>query len=135
VSSARLVLNALKMNKAQDVEVYRINNDWPQVSCSPGGDICTQPYCAECKPLYEASPSLLSSVKVSSLGDYYVDVTDAVKKACGGDKKLSLQIRGDEGVWDISGVSSCGADYEWNEYGVSFQSTGTKMPRLQVFSP
>ncbi|MBN2250781.1 MAG: hypothetical protein JW724_01730 [Candidatus Altiarchaeota archaeon] len=134
VSSARLVLTAVKVNKAQDVEVYDINDDWSQVSCSPGGDICTQPYCSECKPLYDASPNLLSSVKVSSLGDYYVDVTAAVKSACNSDRRLSLQIRGDEDVWDISGVSSCGLNDQWKEYGVSFQSTGTRIPHLQILT-
>jgi len=111
---ARLGITISSVKKNQDLSIYRIDSPWKPVSCEPGGDICTQPYCEECRPIYEASGSLIAASTAYTGGDISFDVTDAVSRAYArGLKNLSLQIRGEEDGWESSGTASCGAENAW----------------------
>jgi hypothetical protein len=129
---AGLRISVTSVNKVQDVSLYRIGSSWKPVSCVAGGDICTQPYCGECEALYSASGSLISK-KLSAGGDIYFDITEAVSKAySSGQKTLSLQLRGEEDVWESSGSASCGGRNSWRTQDYEIRGDNYIGPRLTL---
>jgi hypothetical protein len=119
VAGARLGLAASGASKAQDVSVYSVSG-WSQVSCVPGGDICAKPSCEECAPLFDLSGQKLGTTNIPGPGKYFVDVTEAVKKAYQSkDTKVFLQLRGKEDYPATEG--SCGAGKDWTRYDLNFR--------------
>ena len=130
---AKLKLSVTQVNKIQDLSLYKIGSTWKPVSCEAGGDICTQPYCGECKALFDASGSIISSNRIYSTGDVSFDVTDAVRKAySSGQKTLSLQLRGTEDIWDSSGSASCGGRNAWQTQDLEIRGDDYSGPRLTL---
>ena len=129
VAGARLGLTASGASKAQDVSVYSIPA-LQDVFCLPGGDICAQPYCSECKPLFDASGQQLGTTYVAGPGKYYVDLTEAVKEAYQNEaRRVSLQLRGKEDYSADSG--SCGTGKDWIQYDLNFRGK-TDAPYLEI---
>ena len=131
--SARLNMVSSKVNKIQEVSVYSAGNTWMPVSCSAGGDICTQPYCAECKPVYYLLGGVEDRAQVGNDGTYSFDVTGLVNSAySGADKTVSLQVRGLEDLWNTEGASSCGEANDWTHQDVEFYGMGPSQPYLEI---
>jgi len=129
VAGARLGLVASGASKAQDVSVYSVSG-WSQAFCVPGGDICAQPYCSECKPLFDASGQQLGTTYVAGPGKYYVDLTEAVKEAYQNEaRRVSLQLRGKEDYSADSG--SCGTGKDWTRYDLNFRGKADA-PYLEI---
>ena len=117
--SARLVLPVSDVNVPQSLSVYSLAGSVVPVSCVPGGDICTKPYCAECDSLFENASILDSSTRTIGAGKIYVDVSSAVREAYNaGRQNVSLQIRGKEDVWSEEKEGSCGVDSKIKKYDV-----------------
>lgn len=94
LSAASVHVFVSDVRKAQELGVYLVSSSWGSVSCEAGGDICVQPYCGECKPLFDVSSSLLSYKMVGSVGEVSFDVTEAVQEAySSGGNSVSLQVR------------------------------------------
>ena len=128
---AKLKLSVTQINKIQDLSLYKISSSWQPVSCEAGGDICTQPYCGECKTLFDASGSIISSNKVYSTGDISFDVTDVVSKAySSGQKTIALQLRGMEDLWESSGRASCAGQDAWQAQDIEIPGDDYNGPRL-----
>ncbi len=132
ILGAKLYLKASESGGKQTVNVYSVNKIPEAVKCLPGGDICTKPYCGECKPLYELDGTVASSAEVSSAGQYSFDVTNQVEDKLIGDGTVSLQIRGAEGLWESLGQSSCTVENDWDKKDISFDAGGRDGPYLEV---
>ena len=134
ILGARLFLNAKNVNKAQAVTIYSTTNDkWGAASCTPGGDICAQPWCKECLPLYDFAGEKGSSVYIEGLGEYSLDVSEYVKGTIGkGDRYASLQLMGQEDQWSAEGEKTCAKQGEWASQDMEFYGTGDKGPYLEV---
>ena len=134
ILGARLYLNAKTVNKAQTIIVYSTTNDkWQPSGCVPGGDICAQPWCKECLPLYDFAGKQESSVQVNGAGEYSLDVSDYLKESIGkGDKYASLQVMGREDEWSVEGEKTCNAVGQWTNQDVAFSGTGSSSPYLEV---
>ena len=129
VAGARLGLTTSGANKAQDVAVYSVPG-WSQAFCVPGGDICAKPSCEECRPVYDLSGQQLGTTNVPGPGKYYIDVTDAVKKAYqSGGRTVFLQLRGKEDYSADTG--SCGAGKDWTRYDLNFRGKADA-PYLEI---
>jgi hypothetical protein len=97
INHAVLRLQAKSVNKPQTIEVYAAKDDWEGKTCASGGDICTQPYCAECSGPYDIPGQRISSQTVGDTTTYSFDITDYVKDEYSkGTRFVSLQIRGVE---------------------------------------
>jgi hypothetical protein len=128
---AKLKISVSSVNKMQDISLYKISSSWQPVSCKAEGDICTQPYCGECKALFDASGSLISSERASSARDLSFDITEAVERAySSGQKTLSLQLRGTEDIWESSASASCGGQNAWQTQDVEIRGDDYSGPRL-----
>ncbi len=132
VLGAKLYLKASDVGGKQAVNVYSVNKIPEVVKCLPGGDICTKPYCGECKPLYDLDGTVASSVEISSAGQYSFDVTNSMKDKLAGGGIVSLQVRGAEGLWESLGQSSCTVENDWDKRDVSFDAGGRDGPYLEV---
>ncbi len=130
ILGARLYLKAKNVNKAQAVTVYSTTNDrWEPTGCVPGGDICAQPWCKECLPLYDFAGKQESMVYVESPGEYSLDVSDYVKTEISkGDKYASFQLMGQEDEWNAEGEKSCASVSQWTSQEVEFYGTGVNAP-------
>jgi hypothetical protein len=133
ISGARLNLYSNSVGKSQKLGVYSVDSDWAGVSCVPGGDICTKPYCGECAPMHNLGGSLQSTTDVVSPGPVGLDVSSLVKEAYSrGDRYVSVQVRGAEGVWEKDGDSSCSLLDGWEKLDVSFDSVSGNGPYLEI---
>ncbi len=132
IIGATLHLKASDIGKSQTVQVYSVDKIPEAVKCLPGGDICTQPYCGECKPLYDIDGTVASSTEISSTGQYSFNLTNQLKDKMAGDGIVSLQIRGAEGLWESQGQSSCSVENEWDKRDVSFDAGGRDGPYLEI---
>ncbi len=132
ILGAKLYLKASEVGGKQTINVYSVNKIPEAVKCLPGGDICTKPYCGECKPLYDIDGTVASSAELSSTGQYSFDVTNQLKEKIAGDGIVSLQIRGAEGLWENQGQSSCSVENDWDKRDVSFDAGGRDGPYLEV---
>ncbi len=134
ILGARLYLNAKTVHKAQALTVYSTpNNKWSPAGCVPGGDICAQPWCKECLPLYDFAGKKESSVYVEGTGEYSLDVSDYVKSELGkGDKYASFQLMGQEDEWSTEGEKTCAAVGQWTSQEVEFYGSGDSGPYLEV---
>ncbi len=134
ILGARLYLNAKTVNKAQTVTVYSTtNNKWSPAGCTPGGDICAQPWCKECLPLYDFAGKKESSVDVTVPGEYSLDVSNYVKSEISkGDKYASFQLMGREDEWSTDGEKTCAAVGQWTSQEVEFYGTGSNGPYLEI---
>jgi len=122
VSSAILNLGVHSVKKDQSVTVYSANNKWEETLCIASGDICTQPYCPECSPLYDLGESSIGSVKIAATGSYPIDVSDYVRQKSS-ERYVSFQIRGsEEDRWGREGTSSCIAPQSWDKYDIEFKT-------------
>jgi hypothetical protein len=118
IAAVKLFLTADQVNKLQDISVYAVSDDWKGANCMAGGDICTQPYCAECAQSTDLSGTLQQSARVNGPGVYAFDITDYVKaKYAKGDRYATFQIRGSEDK------DACGGVSQWKSYDVEFAST------------
>ena len=131
ILGAKLYLKASEVGGKQTVNVYSVDKIPEVVKCLPGGDICTKPYCGECKPLYDIDGTITSSGEISSAGQYSFDVTNSVKDRLGGGI-VSLQIRGAEGLWESQGQSSCSIENDWDKRDISFDAGGRDGPYLEI---
>ncbi len=120
IQSARLNMVSSNIGKPQTVSVYSLDKDWSSVKCVPGGDICSQPYCGECAGVYNLSGTLQSSLDVSTPAEYSFDVTNLVKDKYAAGQQVSLQVRGQEGLWEKDGQSTCLLSNAWDKRDVSF---------------
>ncbi len=132
ILGAKLYLKASEFGGKQTINIYSVNKIPEVVKCLPGGDICTKPYCGECKPLYDIAGTLASSAEMSSAGQYAFDVTNPVKEKLAGDGIVSLQIRGEEGLWESLGQSSCSIENDWDKRDISFDAGGRDGPYLEI---
>ena len=132
ILGAKLHLKASEVSGIQTANVYSVSKIPEAVKCLPGGDICTKPYCGECKPLYDIDGTIASSAEISSAGQYSFDVTNSVKEKLAGDSMVSLQVRGVEGLWESQGPSSCTVENEWDKRDVSFDAGGRDGPYLEI---
>ena len=131
--SARLNMVSSKVNKIQEVSVYSTGTTWAPVSCTAGGDICTQPYCAECRPVYDLLGGIEDKAQIGNDGKYSFDVIGLVNSAYSGtDKTVSLQVRGVEDLWNTEGASSCGKLVDWARQDVEFYGMGPSQPYLEM---
>ena len=130
IASARLHLPVSEVGKTQTVEIYSIDSMPDAVKCVAGGDICTKPYCGECKPLYDLGGTKISSAPISS-GDYSFDVSHIVKEKAASAGTVSLQIRGLEGLWDTDKENSCSLENNWDKRDISF-TAGADGPYLEI---
>jgi len=118
IASVKLFLTADQVNKMQDITVYAVADNWQGANCIPGGDICTQPYCAECAASTDLTGTLQQSARVNGPGVYAFDVTEYVKaKYAKGDQYATFQIRGSEDK------NACGGLSQWKSYDIEFAST------------
>ncbi len=134
IIGAKLHLTASKTVREISLRVYGVSVDeWAPAKCAPGGDICTQPYCAECARLNDLPATLLTEQRMRSVGDYALDVTDYVKNGYAtGRMHQSFQVRGTEGLWEKDGASSCGKENAWAQQDSSFYAGGALAPYLEV---
>ena len=132
VLGAKLYLKASDVSKKQAINVYSADKIPEVVKCLPGGDICTKPYCGECKPLYDLDGTVASSAEISSAGQYSFDVTSPVKEKLASDGIVSLQIRGADGLWESQGQSSCTIENDWDKRDISFDAGGRDGPYLEI---
>jgi hypothetical protein len=133
IASASLRIKPSVVNKPQKIDAYVYNSGLEPVSCSAGGDICTQPYCKECIPLYNIPGDAIASQEITDAKAYSLDVTDYVKKALsGGNTIISFQLRGAENVWATQGAAQCGTDGYWTNQDVSIPATGADGPALVI---
>ena len=132
ILGAKLYLKASDIGGKQTISIYSANKIPEVVKCLPGGDICTKPYCGECKPLYDIDGTAASSAEISSTGSYSFELTNMLKEKINGDGIVSLQIRGAEGLWESQGQSSCLVENEWDKRDVSFEAGGRDGPYLDV---
>ncbi len=119
ITSARLQLNAKTVNAAQTMEIYAIDDSWPNEACVPGGDICTKPYCPECGKAHDLAGTKIATLDVKDPRSYGFDVTSYVLEQYNkGAKHVSFQVRGAEtgGMCDKVG--------EWSWHDVEFDGTG-----------
>ena len=130
ILGAKLYLKASEVGGKQTVNVYSVNKIPEVVKCLPGGDICTKPYCGECKPLYDLGGTVAASAEISSAGQYSFDVTNSIKEKLAGNGIVSLQVRGAEGIWESLGQTSCSIENDWNKRDVSFVAGGRDGPYL-----
>lgn len=129
VLGASLNLMVAKVNRAQEIAVYSADGNWTEASCSPGGDICTQPYCGECSMSYNAAGTKLAGKAVNAGGYLTLDVSDQVVKAYGSaEKTISLELQGEEDLWNSNGKDSCGAIGSWAKDTIELQGrVGTNL--------
>jgi len=133
ISAARFVLTASGAGRPQELALYSVSGDLSPMSCVPGGDICTRPYCKECEPLFALSGEKVSTQSVSGPGKYSFDITELLKKAySGGQKTLSFQVRAEEGLWSSEGSSSCDKENDWVEQGIDLRSAGDDGPHIEI---
>ncbi len=132
ILGAKLYLKASEVGEKQTINVYSVDRIPEVVKCLPGGDICTKPYCGECKPLYDLDGTVASSAEISSARQYSFDVTNSVKDKLQGDGIVSLQIRGAEGLWESQGQSSCTIENDWDKRDISIDAGGRDGPYLEV---
>jgi len=133
IAAASLKIRPSAVNRPQKISVYVYSYSLGPVSCSAGGDICTQPYCMECKPLYDIMGDPVASADVNSAQIYSLDVTDYVRAALGSDSKaLSFQLRGVENLWDSQGASQCESEGYWTNQDILIPSSGAGAPVLEV---
>ena len=133
IASASLRIKPSVVNKPQKIDAYVYNFGLEPVSCSAGGDICTQPYCKECIPLYNIPGDAIASQEITNAKAYSLDVTEYVKKALsGGNTIISFQLRGAENVWAAQGAAQCGTDGYWTNQDVSIPATGADAPALVI---
>jgi hypothetical protein len=133
IAVATLKIKPSIVNKPQKVGVYVYSLGLEPVSCHAGGDICTQPYCKECEPLYNIPGDAITSKEISSQQVYSFDVTQYVRKALSsGDKMIGFQLRGAENLWDTQGASQCGTEGYWTNQDVSFPASGADGPSLEI---
>jgi hypothetical protein len=134
ILSASIKLSVSGVAKEQNVAVvYFQKKGVPSVVCAPGGDICTQPYCPECKQLFDVEGSVVSDRQIKTPGAYSFDVTGIVKNAYAGESKnLSFQFKGDESVWENEGKVSCASEGVWNLHDIEFQGKGGSEPYLEI---
>ena len=132
ILGAKLYLKASEVGGKQSINVYSVEKIPEVVKCLPGGDICTKPYCGECKPIYDLSGSLSSSSDVPQTGSYSFDISEIVKGKVTSDGIVSLQIRGAEGLWERLGQSSCSVGNDWDKRDISFDAGGRNGPYLEV---
>ena len=133
ILGASLVLSAGRVNRPQTLSLYSVNSDWALATCRAGGDICTQPYCGECKSLFELSGERVAETEAKSMGLLSFDISDSVKAAyASGNKVLSYQVRGEEDLWETGGVGSCGGVNAWSEQDVEAQGPGGSQPYLEI---
>jgi hypothetical protein len=119
IISAGIKFSPVLVNRAQYVSVYPSNAKEYSTTCYPGGDICTQPYCAECIPLFENAGPALASIMVNGPGAYSMDIADTVKKAYGSDNKnVFLLLGGQEDYWATESTGSCGVENGWQKYDI-----------------
>ena len=128
-----LNLAAGKVNKPQTLSLYSVNNDWAPATCRAGGDICTQPYCGECKSLFELSGERVAETEARSMGLLSFDISDSVKAAyASGNKVLSFQVRGEEDIWETGGTGSCGGVNAWSEQDAEVQGAAGSQPYMEI---
>ena len=134
ILGARLYLKAKNVNKAQTVTVYSTSDDkWQPTGCVPGGDICAQPWCKECLPLYDFAGNKEASVYVEGPGEYSLDVSDYIKGEIGkGDRYASFQLMGQEDEWGTEGEKTCADVGKWTSQEVEFNGSGVNAPYLEV---
>jgi hypothetical protein len=134
IKSASVKISPDYVGKAQRLGLYLFDGTFPEMSCNPGGDICTQPYCPECTGLYDISANELSSVEITGVGKWAFDVTDAIKKIYeeSGSKSFSVQLRGAENLWDSGDTSSCQTPDAWTKLDVEFPGKGDMGPYLEI---
>jgi hypothetical protein len=133
VLGGSLNLRASIVNKPQTLILYSAPQDWMPAACSAGGDICTQPYCGECAPIYDMPGDRLSANKINDAGSVSFDISEYVKSAYGnGQKILSFQIRGGEDLWVTQEKSTCGNLGAWVKQDVVFSSSGANQPYLEI---
>ena len=136
ILSAKVYLNAINVNKPQDVMIYGIDNEWIPKACTPGGDICGPTYCKdECSSLYDIGANVISKIHIDSSGWYSFDVTEFMRSEYGNGKGyLSFQFRGNtENMWNERGRDSCTKSKDWDHYDVEFSGVGgADRPYLQV---
>jgi hypothetical protein len=133
ILKASLNMRVAKVNKMQIVSVYSIENNWEPVSCTAEGDICTQPYCAVCKPAYDLSGTIQDKQSIETDGMVSFDVTGIVSTAYGSKQKVvSFQVRGIEDTWDSEGATSCDKSDEWVRQDVEFYGEGPSQPYLEI---
>ena len=133
IASVSLMIKPSLVSKPQKIGAYVYNSELQPVSCSAGGDICTQPYCKECIPLYNIPGDAITSQEITDAKTYSLDVTESVKKAISnGDKVISFQLRGTEDVWATQGAAQCGTDGYWTKQDVSIPATGGDAPALAI---
>jgi hypothetical protein len=125
VLGASLNLMVSKVNRIQEVSVFSAERNWTGASCSPGGDICTQPYCAECGGSYNAAGVKLAGKNVNTEGYATIDISDQVLKAYeSGEKITSFQLRGEEDQWNSQGKNSCGSVDSWAKETIELDGKG-----------
>ena len=123
ITSASVKITSKAVTGPQKLVMYSLEGTPEQASCTPGGDVCTKPYCAECVPLFDMPADPITEQYVGSPGTSLFDVTEALKKAYStGGKSLYLQLRGDESVWEKQGESSCNLDKAWAKYDVQISA-------------
>ena len=132
IIGATLHLKASEIGKTQTVQVYSVDKIPEAVKCLPGGDICTKPYCGECKPLFDIAGTLASSTEISTAGPYSFDLTSLLKEKIAGGGIVSLQVRGVEGLWETKGQNSCSIENEWDKLDTSFDAGGREGPYLEI---
>lgn len=133
IATAALRIKPSAVSKPQKISAYVYNYGLTPVSCTAGGDICTQPYCKECETLYNIPGDAIASQEISDAKAYSLDVTDYVRNALNnGDKVISFQLRGSENLWATQGASQCGTDGYWTNQDVSIPATGADAPALVI---
>jgi hypothetical protein len=136
IASARLVLYASSVNKAQYVTVFSAGSDWKSASCSADGDICEKPYCPVCSPLFdypEAEKASSQYVDVKAGDNITFDLTSLIQSAyASGMDYVSLQIRADEEAWNLKMKDSCSALDAWSRQDVAFYASDPFQPQLEL---
>ncbi len=133
IAAANLKITPSLVTTPQKIGVYVLNSALTPASCSPGGDICTQPYCMECQPLYAILGDAIATQDVSAIQPYSFDVTEYVKSAvASGNKVISFQLRGVENLWDTQGGTQCDSDGYWTKQDVSIPASGADGPVLEI---
>ncbi|MEM2918203.1 MAG: hypothetical protein QXY62_01720 [Candidatus Altiarchaeota archaeon] len=132
ILSAKLYLNVNKINKPQQISILSLdNNNWISKDCVPGGDICTQPYCPECLQLYDLNGEVIASKFISNSGIHEFDITDIFKRKVNAKEEyISLQIRGEEDVWNTLGKDSCLNPKDWDKKNIAI--SGSTATYLQI---
>jgi hypothetical protein len=133
VAGSSLTLFISGVTSPQQMSLYSVRGFWLQASCKAGGDICTLPYCPECKPAFDVQGSYIDSKNVASEGRISFDVTEQVRKALAAkETSLLFQIRGYEGVWNDMGQASCNIPYGWVTRDIEIHSLGATTPLLRL---